>query len=112
MIFAEFYCVPDDGIISGTGQDQDGQSFLIDGVIDYKRHFKFTKTYTSNNRAHYYEGVMKSDLKVISGHWGPNQDELEDIFRMQLSQSISSTVAQPKVAKEETKVQEQSKISA
>jgi hypothetical protein len=55
---------------------------------------------------------MKSDLKVISGHWGPNQDELEDIFRMQLSQSISSTVAQPKVAKEETKVQEQSKISA
>lgn len=49
---------------------------------------------------------MKADLKVIGGHWGPNPDEVDEIFRMSLSKSETTITTKPKVVKEEKKVEE------
>lgn len=106
LVFTEFDCVPDDGIICGFGEDQNGKKFTLDGVIDAKRHFKFIATYTASAFKQNYEGIMKADLKVIGGHWGPNPDEVDEIFRMSLSKSETTITTKPKVVKEEKKVEE------
>ena len=67
--------------MEGEGQDEQLGHFMIYGVISKSRKLKFFLTY-DNGQTRYFQGMMKSDFKLMSGNWGMDPDETEDVFRM------------------------------
>ena len=55
--------------MEADGQDERAGHFVLSGVISKNRKLKFFLSY-DNGDTKYFQGMMKSDFKLMSGNWG------------------------------------------
>lgn len=72
--------------MESDGSDDYAGHFILSGVISKSRKVKFFLSY-DNGETRYFQGMMKSDFRLMSGSWGMNSEENEDVFRLQKSTS-------------------------
>lgn len=84
LLLQDLQCDPEDGIMESDGSDDHAGHFVLSGVISKSRKVKFFLSY-DNGETRYFSGMMKSDFKLISGSWGMNPEDNEDVFRLQKS---------------------------
>ena len=96
LLLQDLQCDPEDGIMESDGSDDHAGHFVLSGVISKSRKVKFFLSY-DNGETRYFSGMMKSDFKLISGSWGMNPEDNEDVFRLQKSTTgvVGSFTAKP-----------------
>lgn len=84
--------------MDGNGSDDLYGHFNASGMVSKNRKVKLFLTY-DDGKILYLNGMMKADLKLISGSWGMTAEDSEDIFRLQKSTSgvAGTSFTAPKV---------------
>ena len=81
--------------MEGDGSDETVGHFILSGIMSQNRKVKFFITFDSGENR-YFSGAMRSDLKMMSGNWGLDPENVEDIYRLVKSEKSEEMVKKVK----------------